>query len=190
MRGSRRINTGGLPHSDMHGSKRICRSPCLIAACHVLHRLLAPRHPSCALCSLINSSSSPRQQRQRDGKFVITETPAADHSVPRTLIQDLSFSDGLVFRLGSQKICTYYPVCRCQRTSQLLSAANGSQIVGFYPKSPGKKSVDSLASLSSTSLPPTQSPQKTTPLTTLTTLTLISTATPNHQPVPPTKWWA
>src|SRR3954471_13253178 len=57
-----------LPHSDMHGSKRICRSPCLIAACHVLLRLLAPRHPSCALCSLINLF--PLLQ----GNLMITET--------------------------------------------------------------------------------------------------------------------
>jgi hypothetical protein len=44
--------SSGLPHSDIDGSKRICRSPSLNAAYHVLHRLLAPRHPSCALCSL------------------------------------------------------------------------------------------------------------------------------------------
>ena len=43
-----------LPHSEINGSKRICRYPLLIAACYVLHRLLAPRHPLCALCSLIN----------------------------------------------------------------------------------------------------------------------------------------
>ena len=42
----------GLPHSEIAGSKRICRSPTLIAAYHVLHRLSVPRHPSCALGSL------------------------------------------------------------------------------------------------------------------------------------------
>ncbi len=42
----------GLPHSDISGSKRVCRSPELIAAYHVLHRLLVPRHPPCALGSL------------------------------------------------------------------------------------------------------------------------------------------
>ena len=31
----------------------MCRSPKLIAACHVLHRLSTPRHPLCALQSLI-----------------------------------------------------------------------------------------------------------------------------------------
>lgn len=42
-----------LPHSEISGSKCICHSPKLIAAYHVLHRLLAPRHSLCALKSLI-----------------------------------------------------------------------------------------------------------------------------------------
>ena len=44
-----RINAIRLPHSEISGSKRTCRSPKLIAAYHVLHRLLAPRHSLCAL---------------------------------------------------------------------------------------------------------------------------------------------
>ncbi len=47
------INQDGFPHSEIHGSKRACRSPWLIATYYVLHRLLAPRHPPKALCSLI-----------------------------------------------------------------------------------------------------------------------------------------
>ena len=43
------VHSVGFPHSDIPGSKRICRSPRLIAACHVLRRLLAPRHPPYAL---------------------------------------------------------------------------------------------------------------------------------------------
>ena len=43
---------GGLPHSDTHGSKPARGSPWLFAACHVLHRLLAPRHPPDALLIL------------------------------------------------------------------------------------------------------------------------------------------
>ena len=42
----------GFPHSDIHGSKDICSSPWLFAACHVLLRLLMPRHSPCALSSL------------------------------------------------------------------------------------------------------------------------------------------
>ena len=41
-----------FPHSDISGSSLICSSPKLFAACHVLHRLLMPRHSPCALISL------------------------------------------------------------------------------------------------------------------------------------------
>jgi hypothetical protein len=43
---------GGLPHSDTHGSTPARGSPWLFAACHVLHRLLVPRHPPNALLML------------------------------------------------------------------------------------------------------------------------------------------
>ena len=42
----------GFPHSDICGSRDICSSPQLFAACHVLLRLQSPRHSPCALCSL------------------------------------------------------------------------------------------------------------------------------------------
>src|SRR5437868_15491279 len=48
----RRDYLRGFPHSEIPGSKPACGSPRLIAACHVLHRLLLPRHPPCALSSL------------------------------------------------------------------------------------------------------------------------------------------
>ena len=44
----------GLPHSEIPGSMDICSSPRLIAAYHVLRRLLMPRHSPCALYSLTN----------------------------------------------------------------------------------------------------------------------------------------
>ena len=50
-----RIHEGfscGFPHSEICGSVDICSSPQLIAAYHVFHRLLVPRHPPCALISL------------------------------------------------------------------------------------------------------------------------------------------
>ena len=49
------IAPGGLPHSDIPGSKGICPSPGLFAACHVLLRLREPRHPPCALCRSVFS---------------------------------------------------------------------------------------------------------------------------------------
>src|SRR3982751_6483587 len=42
----------GLPHSDIRGSTIARISPRFFAACHVLHRLLAPRHPPDALLAL------------------------------------------------------------------------------------------------------------------------------------------
>ena len=48
-----RVHLDGFPHSEILGSKPACGSPRLIAACHVLLRLLAPRHPPYALSSLI-----------------------------------------------------------------------------------------------------------------------------------------
>ena len=51
---------GGLPHSDIHGSTPARGSPWLFAACHVLHRLLVPRHPPNALLMLlIHSPAKP-----------------------------------------------------------------------------------------------------------------------------------
>ena len=44
--------SAGFPHSVISGSKPMCGSPKLIAACHDLHRLLMPRHSPCALISL------------------------------------------------------------------------------------------------------------------------------------------
>ena len=46
------VCSSGFPHSEISGSKDICSSPKLIAACHVLLRLLMPRHSPCALYSL------------------------------------------------------------------------------------------------------------------------------------------
>ena len=49
---------GGFPHSEIAGSKGASASPALIAACHVLHRLSTPRHPSEALQRLIVSQQN------------------------------------------------------------------------------------------------------------------------------------
>jgi hypothetical protein len=57
---------GGLPHSDMRGSTLARNSPRLIAACHVLHRLLAPRHPPDALLSRSRPVPPPPPIRSAD----------------------------------------------------------------------------------------------------------------------------
>ena len=70
MRGSEGSRPPGLPHSEIPGSRPVCGSPGLIAAYHVLHRLLVPRHPPCAFSRLISiprvssrcDSSTPRHR--------------------------------------------------------------------------------------------------------------------------------
>ena len=46
------MNPLRLPDSEIPGSMPVSGSPGLFAAAHVLHRLPAPRHSPCALCSL------------------------------------------------------------------------------------------------------------------------------------------
>jgi hypothetical protein len=53
---------GGLPHSDTHGSTPARGSPWLFAACHVLHRLLVPRHPPNALLILDRCDVAPKSR--------------------------------------------------------------------------------------------------------------------------------
>src|SRR5262245_30499776 len=52
------MSPAGFPHSEICGSRAICASPQLIAAYHVLHRLLTPRHPPNALSSLTEHSDA------------------------------------------------------------------------------------------------------------------------------------
>ena len=64
---------GGFPHSEIAGSKGASASPALIAACHVLHRLSAPRHPSEALQRLIVSQQNPCMNGLPPGKRWATD---------------------------------------------------------------------------------------------------------------------
>lgn len=70
--GCRGITPGGLPHSEIRGSRPAGGSPRLIAVSHVLHRPQVPRHPPCALSSL------KLPPRERDESY-----PVVKASVPR-----------------------------------------------------------------------------------------------------------
>ena len=94
----------GFPHSEIPGSMPTCGSPRLIAACHVLHRLLLPRHPPCALSSLTtkftrHTAACSRRDEQVstfqlsivipsevEGPALLSENkPSANHHTPRKL---------------------------------------------------------------------------------------------------------
>ena len=88
-----RVHLVGFLHSDIPGSKPACGSPRLFAACHVLHRLLAPRHPPYALSSLIikltQTVASPNRIAPIPG-FAPLPIPAAPYFLNRLRVETLS----------------------------------------------------------------------------------------------------
>jgi hypothetical protein len=77
----------GFPHSEIFGSKPVRGSPKLIAAYHVLHRLLAPRHPPNALLALDQLLHLSKNPRSRGPGFSVPcrgHPPSTElHSHPR-----------------------------------------------------------------------------------------------------------
>src|ERR1700742_1171111 len=75
---------GGLPHSDIHGSTPARGSPWLFAACHVLHRLLVPRHPPNALLSLEIAPAGSEGNRPDPSRTGAIHTPSVKMIPPIT----------------------------------------------------------------------------------------------------------
>ena len=89
----------GFPHSDIPGSTDICSSPRLFAACHVLRRLLMPRHSPCALIRL---TLRPR------GFRYLSHKAFASHSLapPQFLGSLLNYASTLFYRSFSKLLPT------------------------------------------------------------------------------------
>ena len=79
--GSRGFAAGGFPIRKSPGQSLLGGSPELIAACHVLHRLLTPGHPPCALVRLTTT------QRMKEFRTAHSE------SVVKEQERDVSRSD-------------------------------------------------------------------------------------------------
>ena len=82
---------GGFPHSDIRGSTIARISPRLFAACHVLHRLLAPRHPPNALISLHIHTTARAQGQITPHTITLLSDSSASHHIsaqtnPLTLV--------------------------------------------------------------------------------------------------------
>ena len=81
---------GGLPHSDIRGSTLARSSPRLIAACHVLPRLLAPRHPPDALLlrgprlSPTTAAATGHHHHNRSSSSTAPAAAAAETQPPHT----------------------------------------------------------------------------------------------------------
>ena len=65
----------GCPIRKSQDQSLFDSSPGLIAACHVLHRLITPRHPPCTLSSLITIIIDPAPRRKEAGRPVIMLKP-------------------------------------------------------------------------------------------------------------------
>ena len=118
-RGNNRMQSGGFPHSEIHGSKPIPGSPWLIAGYHVLHRLLLPRHPPNALIALdsIRKKTDPeRPGRSRlESKFTL---PRPRHPARDVKISVLDLDNAAVDRHPARMAATAPPLgCGRQRVS-------------------------------------------------------------------------
>ena len=87
---------GGFPHSEICGSTIARISPQLIAACHVLHRLLAPRHPPNALISL-ETNSIARTQYQTAPKRSQSVQASSQHQTLLTTLLYATSTKSLIY---------------------------------------------------------------------------------------------
>src|SRR5215471_173998 len=90
------MNASGLPHSEIPGSKPVCGSPELIAAYHVLHRHLSPRHSPYALSSLtidMRTNVAPGSLLRRSGDVNPSRHTALECVVGKNYrLQDIQLS--------------------------------------------------------------------------------------------------
>ena len=109
--------SAGFPHSEICGSKLMCSSPQLIAACHVLLRLLMPRHSPCALYSLTyRIFADPlvelcRLSRDFFGLIVFTLHPFGCVPQLKHTFPDLSIQTSLLpYIVTSYTLCSVFKV--------------------------------------------------------------------------------
>ena len=111
----------GLPHSEIRGLQDICSSPRLIAACHVLRRLLMPRHSPCALFSLTYRR---RNSLHSVSAFAKTSYPLLPSPPPNeTRFAGLSFGLGAgdaTFLNQSEKFWFSQELCRLHRLFEIV----------------------------------------------------------------------
>ncbi len=112
-RAVRRFYPRGFPHSEISGSMPACGSPKLIAACHVLLRLLLPRHPPCALSSLtikLTRHIPDRSRLRRENSMGLDPAHRMQHRFPSLCQRALrGFAFGLPLRaLGTEKFRAAY----------------------------------------------------------------------------------
>ena len=89
----------GFPIRTSPDQSLVSGSPTLFAATHVLLRLLSPRHPSCALCSLVISLLRP------------TPLPGLQSRRPGSSAVQVNYTSP-----SHRHLLAYLRICDCQRT--------------------------------------------------------------------------
>ena len=128
--------SAGFPHSEISGSTVICTSPKLIAACHVLHRLLMPRHSPCALLRLTLLSCE-QESKQRKLSWTTTSRqclllPLLSYS---PLYKERSRSGSQAFELCRLRVlrnCLCYPFEKFHKSFLFPSVACSSYLVTLF----------------------------------------------------------
>ncbi len=119
-----RVHRIGFPHSEIPGSKPACGSPGLIAACHVLHRLLAPRHPPYALSSLTIKLT----QHVALPPAPLARTPARERVVEKFAFPLCAFLANFAVTPGVSLRTRQAFACFLQLSKSLRSAPGGARM--------------------------------------------------------------
>ena len=116
----------GLPHSDIRGLTRVCQSPRLFAAYHVLHRFREPRHPPFALsyflahhspfCKTVTASFSFLNNVNELFRLVVTDLPKRQYRVSRLYCHRIALSGPFVENKGVEPLTS---CVQSRRSSQL-----------------------------------------------------------------------
>ena len=111
------LQTAGLSHSEILGSKVICTYPKLIAAYHVLHRLREPRHPPCALFYFLRIFLAVACSENRSSYFQLLLIFLLTYSFAcNQYVKDRFPMKGIVENIGVEPMTSCMP---CKRSSQL-----------------------------------------------------------------------
>ena len=112
------LQGGGLSHSETCGSMAGCASPQIFAASHVLHRLLEPRHPPCALLHFC--APRPPNGRGSMPAAAMRRPPRLSFALLAVLCPRCQRSSrpkkGAVENIGFEPMASCMP---CKRSSQL-----------------------------------------------------------------------
>ena len=131
--------SAGFPHSVISGSKPMCGSPKLIAACHDHHRLLMQMHSPCALisltspgqafcCLLLWSTKSGSQESCRLQSYLANcFYPLSEQRLPFRLSSTIKklccllFHSGIIIHIVQFSRCALQPLLRSDFSIQPLS---------------------------------------------------------------------